>query len=111
MKTIQVSVGSGRHYGGGMTVAEEARPDDGWLDVYSLEVTHWWRLVALVPWLRAGTHGSWREVRTFRTQGPLELRTRRRRPVNTDGELTTWTPATFRLHRAALRVFAPPAGE
>ena len=109
VKTIQVSVGNGRHYGGGMTVAEEARPDDGWLDVYSLEVTHWWRLVALVPWLRAGTHGSWREVRTFRTQGPLELRTRRRRPVNTDGELTTHTPAVFRLHRAALRVFAPPA--
>jgi diacylglycerol kinase (ATP) len=109
VKTLQVSVGNGRHYGGGLTVSEQARPDDGLLDVYSLEVRHWWRLVALVPWLRRGTHGSWRDVRAFRTTA-LELRTRRRRPVNTDGELTAWTPARFRLHRAALRVFAPPRG-
>jgi YegS/Rv2252/BmrU family lipid kinase len=107
VRTIQVSVGNGRHYGGGMTVSEEARPDDGMLDVYSLEVTHWWRLVALVPWLRRGTHGSWRDVRAFRTTA-LELHTRRPRPINTDGELTAWTPAVFRVRRAALRVFAPP---
>ena len=108
--TIQVSVGNGKHYGGGMTVAEDARPDDGVLDVYSLEVTHWWRLVALLPWLRRGTQGNWRDVRAFRTTA-LELRTRRPRPVNTDGELTTHTPAVFRLRPAALRVFAPAAGE
>lgn len=109
IRTIQVSVGNGRHYGGGLTVAEEARPDDGWLDVYSLEVTAGWRLVALLPWLRRGTQGNWQEVRAFRTRGPLELRTRRRRPINTDGEITGETPATFRLHPAALRVFAPAA--
>ena len=108
VKTIQVSVGNGRHYGGGMTVAADARPDDGWLDVYSLEVTHWWRLLALIPWLRAGTHGRWRDVRAFRTRGPLELRTRRPRPINTDGEIAGRTPAVFRLHRAALRVLVPP---
>ena len=106
IKTVQVSVGNGRHYGGGMTVAADARPDDGLLDVYSLEVTHWWRLIALLPWLRAGTQGRWRDVRAFRTTA-LELHTRRPRPVNTDGELTTWTPARFRLHPAAIRVFAP----
>ncbi len=110
VKTIQVSVGNGRHYGGGLTVSEDARPDDGLFDVYSLEVAHWWRLVALIPWLRSGTHGRWRDVRAFRTTA-LELRTRKPRPVNTDGELTTHTPAVFRLHRAALRVFAPPGPE
>jgi diacylglycerol kinase (ATP) len=108
VRTIQVSVGNGRHYGGGMTVAEDARPDDGVLHVYSLEVRHWWQLVALLPWLRRGTQGQWREVRAFRTT-ELMLRTRKPRPVNTDGELTTHTPARFRVHPAALRVFAPPA--
>jgi diacylglycerol kinase (ATP) len=107
VKTIQVTVGNGRHYGGGLTVAEEARPDDGVFDVYSLEVAHWWRLVALLPWLRSGTQGRWRDVRAFRTTA-LELRTRRPRPINTDGELTTTTPAVFRLHPAALRIFVPP---
>jgi diacylglycerol kinase (ATP) len=106
VRTIQVSVGNGKHYGGGMTVSEDARPDDGVLDVYSLEVTHWWRLVALLPWLRRGTQGNWEDVRAFRTTA-LELRTRRPRPVNTDGELNTHTPATFRLRPAALRVYAP----
>ena len=28
VRTIQVSVGNGKHYGGGMTVAEDDRPDD-----------------------------------------------------------------------------------
>lgn len=110
VRTIQVSVGNGRHHGGGMTVSEAARPDDGVLDVYSLEVENWWRLVALLPWLRSGTQGRWRDVRVFRTTG-LELRTRKPRPVNTDGELTTMTPAVFRLHPAAVRIFAPPQSE
>ena len=107
VRTIQVSVGNGRHYGGGMTVAEDARPDDGVLHVYSLEMRHWWQLVALLPWLRRGTQGQWRDVRAFRTTD-LVLRTRKPRPVNTDGELTAHTPARFRVHPAALRVFAPP---
>ncbi|MDB5374492.1 MAG: lipid kinase [Belnapia sp.] len=107
VKTIQVSVGNGKHYGGGMTVSVDARPDDGVFDVYSLEVENWWRLVALIPWLRSGTQGRWKDVRAFRTTA-LELRTRKPRPVNTDGELTTRTPAIFRLHPAAVRIFAPP---
>ena len=49
IKTVQVSVGNGRHYGGGMTVEENATADDGWLDFYSLEVDHWWRLLRLLP--------------------------------------------------------------
>jgi YegS/Rv2252/BmrU family lipid kinase len=61
-KTLQVSVGNGRFYGGGMTVAALAQPDDGALDVYSLEVAHWWRLLALLPWLRRGTQGRWGRV-------------------------------------------------
>ncbi|MFC3123532.1 lipid kinase [Pseudoroseomonas globiformis] len=106
VKTIQVSVGNGRHYGGGMTVASNARPDDGKLDVYSLELNHWWRLLALLPYLRTGTHGQWRDVRAFPTQA-CDVRTRRPMPVNTDGELNTMTPARFRLLPGAVQVFAP----
>ncbi|KAA2211834.1 lipid kinase [Pseudoroseomonas oryzae] len=106
-RTIQVSVGNGRHYGGGMTVASEARPDDGRLDVYSLELDHWWRLLALLPYLRRGTQGQWRDVRAFQTTG-CEVRTRRPMPINTDGELKAMTPARFRLLPKVVRVFAPP---
>jgi diacylglycerol kinase (ATP) len=106
VRTVQVSVGNGRHYGGGLTVETSAEPDDGLFHVYSLEVDHWWRLVALAPALRRGTHGEWRDVRSFTTTA-VTVKTRRTRSVNTDGELTTATPAVFQVRKKAVRVFAP----
>ena len=106
VKTVQISVGNGRHYGGGLTVDADAEPDDGKLHVYSLEIDHWWRLLALAPALKRGTVGSWRDVRVFTTDA-VTIRTRRARSVNTDGELTSATPAVFKLNPAAVRVFAP----
>jgi YegS/Rv2252/BmrU family lipid kinase len=106
VRTLQIAVGNGRHYGGGMTVEASAQPDDGMFHVYSLELDHWWRLIALVPWLRAGTHGTWRDVRAF-TTSEITVRTRRTRSVNTDGELTSATPAVFKILPGAVRVYAP----
>jgi YegS/Rv2252/BmrU family lipid kinase len=82
-RTLQVSVGNGRYYGGGMAVAEQAKADDGRLDVYSLEVPHWSHLIALAPAIRRGTQGRSKYVRTFSTT-ELTLRTRRRHDVNAD---------------------------
>jgi YegS/Rv2252/BmrU family lipid kinase len=107
VKTVQVSVGNGRHYGGGLTVDLDAEPDDGVLHVYSLEVSHWSRLVTLAPALKRGTHGAKEDVRAFTTKA-LTIRTRRARSVNTDGELTTATPARFRVLPRAVRVYSPP---
>ncbi|WP_375453274.1 lipid kinase [uncultured Methylobacterium sp.] len=104
--TIQASVGNGRHYGGGMTVEETATVDDGKLDFYSLEVGHWWRLLALLPALRRGTHGRAADVRAFQTT-EVVLTTKKPRPVNTDGELTTHTPAHFKVFPKILKVYAP----
>jgi len=106
IRTMQISVGNGRHYGGGMTVEETATADDGWLDVYSLEVDHWGRLLRLLPSLRQGTQGQWDDVRAFKTT-ELTIRTSRPRPVNTDGELSTWTPAHFRIRPKSVLVYAP----
>ena len=108
--TIQVSVGNGRHYGGGMTVEQAAAVDDGNLDFYSLEINHWWRLLALLPALRRGTHGKAADVRAFKTQ-EIRLTTRKPRPINTDGELTTHTPAHFKVMPKIMRIYAPPPGE
>ncbi|GJE57969.1 lipid kinase [Methylobacterium trifolii] len=104
--TIQVSVGNGRHYGGGMTVEETATVDDGKLDFYSLEVDHWWRLLALLPALRRGTHGRAEDVRAFQTT-EIVLTTKKPRPVNTDGELTTYTPAHFKVLPKILKILSP----
>ncbi|TXN81241.1 MULTISPECIES: lipid kinase [Methylobacterium] len=108
--TIQASVGNGRHYGGGMTVEETATVDDGKLDFYSLEVKHWWRLLALLPALRRGTHGRAEDVRAFQTT-EVVLSTRKPRAVNTDGELTTHTPAHFKVFPKILKIYAPDAAD
>lgn len=107
IRTLQIAVGNGRHYGGGMVVEENASIDDGQLDLYSLEFDQVWQLLPLANAFAKGRHGLWREVRTARGTS-FEIRTRRPRPINTDGELVTFTPAVFRVLPQAVTVFAPP---
>lgn len=106
VKTMQIAVGNGRHYGGGNIVATDAAIDDGHLDLYSLEVKSVWKLALMFPSFRAGGHGAWREVRTERCI-QFDVATREPRPVNTDGELVTFTPARFLVHPNAVEVYAP----
>jgi YegS/Rv2252/BmrU family lipid kinase len=108
-RTVQVTVGSGRYYGGGLTVAEDAAPDDARLDVYSLEVGHWLGLLPLLPALWSGRWEGRRNVRMLHGR-EIEVRTRRPRPVNADGEVVTQTPAAFTVQPGAVTVFAPREG-
>jgi diacylglycerol kinase family enzyme len=107
VRTLQIAVGNGRHYGGGSIVAPEAAIDDGKLDLYSLEVASAWKLPLMLRDIRRGTQGTWREVRTA-DGSTFEVRTRKPRPVNADGEIVTMTPARFTIRRCAVAVFAPP---
>jgi len=107
-RTIQVVVGNGRHYGSALTVAEDATIDDARLDLYSLEIRHWWELVALVPALRRGRQGEKRSVEALRAT-EFEIRTRTPLDINADGEICSQTPARLRVIPRALEVFAPSA--
>ena len=106
LRAIQITVGNGRHYGGGMTVSEDAAIDDGWLDVYCLRPGSLWGLLALFPALRLGRLRHRESVQVLRGRA-IDVMTRRRLPINTDGELTTQTPAKFRVVPRALTVFVP----
>jgi diacylglycerol kinase (ATP) len=103
---FQIAVGNGVHYGGGLTIAEDAAIDDGILDVYAIETRSVAELVAAAPGLRDGTIGARTDIRAFRCRR-LRIETGAPLPVNTDGEITTRTPADFSVLRAALSVFAP----
>jgi len=105
-KTVQISVGNGRFYGGGMVVAEDATINDQQLDLYSLEIDHWWQIMPLLPSMRQGNHGSWAKVRAIKGR-EIEVHTRKPRPINADGEIVTRTPAHFRLIPQAVSVFVP----
>ena len=106
VRSMQIAVGNGRHYGGGMVVDEHAEIDDQWLDVYSLEPRARWRLLLMARAFRAGEHGRLDEVRTLRCR-EIEVRTRRKRAVSADGEIVTSTPARFSLLPRAVTVFVP----
>jgi YegS/Rv2252/BmrU family lipid kinase len=108
-RSLQVAVGNGRYYGGGLAVEENARIDDGELNLYSMEFQRLWKLALVYPAFRYGRHGMWEQVRTA-TCEEVEIRTRRPRPVNADGELVTHTPARFRVLPGAVAVFAPAPG-
>jgi len=106
VRTYQIAVGNGRHYGGGNVVEEAAAIDDGHLDLYSLEMTNVWKLALMLRSFRSGRHGLWAEVRTAKGV-QFDISTKKPKPVNTDGEIVTSTPARFMVHRDAVEVFVP----
>ncbi|WP_020187006.1 lipid kinase [Methylopila sp. 73B] len=104
--SLQVAVGNGRFYGGGNVIERTAAIDDGRLDLYSLEFARAWRLALMLKALRIGDHGAWREIRSMSGQS-FDVRTRKPKPINADGEIIAETPARFRLLRRAIEVFVP----
>ncbi len=108
VKTVQIAIGNGRYYGGGMAIASDAAIDDHRLDLYSLQVKHWWEIIPLLPALREGRYTNSPHILNL-DGTEIEVFTRRPRPINTDGEITTSTPAQFRVIPQALSVFVPSA--
>lgn len=106
--SLQVAVGNGRYYGGGNIVSTAADIEDGVLDLYSLEFVRAWRLLLMLWSFRKGEHVAHEDVRDLRGER-FEIRTRRPKPVNADGELVTQTPAVFQILPRAMEVFVPKA--
>lgn len=105
-RCVQISVGSGRHYGGGLTIAADAEVDDGWLRIYYVKPLSVWGWMRLIPSLRLGTLGARPEVELTRAKDVL-IETSRPKTINVDGELVEQTPARFEIRARALAVFAP----
>lgn len=106
LRAIQIAVANGRHYGGGMTVSEDAAIDDERLDIYVIKPVSLWALIALFPALRWGRLRGGEAVALLHGR-EIEIRTRRRMPINTDGEVRTATPARFEVVPKALQVLVP----
>lgn len=106
IRTLQIAVGNGRHYGGGIVVHEDAAIDDGHLDLYSLDPRAVWKLALMFESFRKGRHGAWAEVLTAKCV-EFDIRTSKPMPINADGDIVTETPAHFIVRPAAVEVFAP----
>ncbi|MBF2072233.1 MAG: lipid kinase [Synechococcales cyanobacterium C42_A2020_086] len=108
VRTYQITICNGRYYGSGLMVAADAAINDSRLDLCSFEMQPWWTAISVLPALSQGKFTEGRGVRTL--HGPeITIRTRRPYPIDTDGEVVTQTPATFRVIPQAIQVFAPHA--
>jgi diacylglycerol kinase (ATP) len=106
--SIQIAVGNGRHYGGGMTVSEEAKIDDGMCSLYSVKPSSMWEFLKSAFAFRSGQFKSHHPV-DLEQGSTIEIKTNRRMAVSADGELMTYTPAKFTVRKAAIEVFVPAA--
>jgi diacylglycerol kinase (ATP) len=106
-RAIEVAVGNGRHFGGGLTLNSAAEIDDGRLHLFTLAPQPWRELLSTAGELRRGPADGGRiRVRHGRQ---IEVRTIPSLPVVADGEpLGRRTPLRFRVVPAALRIFVPP---
>ncbi len=101
VRTIQLTIGNGRHYGAGLTVAEEAGLEDGLLFLYSIPPATPLRLLAESPGLLRGRHRR----RLLLSGRRIQITTPTPMPIDTDGEVTESTPADLEVIPAALPVF------
>ncbi|WP_420475529.1 lipid kinase [Noviherbaspirillum sp. ST9] len=108
VRSIQISVGNGRHYGGGMTIAEEASIDDRLFFLYSIEPRSIWELVRYAPAFRAGKFEDYHPVDIERGRS-IRITTSRTMRISADGEAVSHTPAIFEMIAGAVTVYVPPA--
>jgi diacylglycerol kinase (ATP) len=105
-RLLQVAVGNGRFYGGGMVVAPESGIDDRRLDIYAIELGRRRDLIGIARYLRSGDFIREEGVSHFRTER-VRLETEPDLPTNIDGEVVTCTPQNFSVDHNALKVLVP----
>jgi len=106
IEAIHISIGNGRHYGGGLTIAEDAAIDDHYLDVFTLGPQSMLELGALAYNIRTGKFKNLERVRQFRGK-QVTVETVHPLQVTADGEDLTRTPSTFKLLPHCLEVIVP----
>src|SRR5215210_1835382 len=105
-RLLQVAVGNGRFYGGGMVVAPGSGIDDQSLDIYAIKLGRRRDLVGVARYLKSGDFVRNESVDHFRTRRVL-LETEPELPINVDGELVARTPEEFSVAANALHVIVP----
>jgi YegS/Rv2252/BmrU family lipid kinase len=105
VKTIQLTVANSQHFGGLLTV-DDASIDDGWLDLYSIEIESLLQLFSVAGAMLARKRRPARGLRTYRAKS-FTITSRRPHRITADAEPAGTTPARFEVVPKALRVFTP----
>ena len=105
VRTIQLTVANSNRFGGFLNVADAAI-DDGYLDLYSVDIESLYEAFTIARAMLTGHPFDVPGLRALRSQR-FDVVTRRRHHISADGEPAGTTPATFEIFPKALRVFAP----
>lgn len=106
-RLLQVAVGNGRFYGGGMVVSPGSGIDDSTLDVYAIQLGRHRDLLGVARYLKSGDFVNSEGVSHYETSRVI-VESEPSLPVNVDGEMVAHTPQEFRVARNALHVIVPP---
>jgi diacylglycerol kinase (ATP) len=104
-KAVQLTVANSASFGGFITV-EDAAIDDGWLDLFAVEIENVVQLFSVAAAIVAGKRRSAQGLRTFRARA-FDVWTRRSHRISADGEPAGKTPARFEVLPSALNVLVP----
>ena len=104
-KTVQLTVANSQRFGG-VFEASDAAIDDGWLNLYSVNIESFGQAFRIGRALLQGRRESIPGLLTFRAKR-FVLRQHRPHHITADGEPAGKTPATFDVLPKALRVLVP----
>jgi len=102
-RTVQLTVANNARFGG-VFVREGAAIDDGWLDLYSVEVGNWLQALRVVRKIITRDPSSGEGLRTRRSTR-FTVHTRHAHHIAADGEPAGMTPASFEIVPRAIEIF------
>lgn len=105
LRTVQLTIANSHRFGGLVNV-EDASIDDGWLDLYSVDIRSLRQAFSVARAVLSGKRAQADGLRTIRARR-FTLRTRHAHRITADGEPAGTTPARFELLPKALRVYVP----
>jgi diacylglycerol kinase (ATP) len=108
-RALAVTVANGPYTGAGMTVAPDARVDDGRFDVTVFEHFSKWELIRHLGSIAFGRRRYVPHVSTYRSTF-ARISSASPLPARADSRDLGTTPVEFRVLRAALPVIVPPDG-
>jgi len=108
-RTVQLTVANSYRFGG-VVENPEASIDDGLLDLYSIDVRHWWDAFAIIVAVALRRFPKAHCVTDLRGER-FRVTARRAHRVFADGEPATRTPAEFTIVKRALEIYRSPEND
>ena len=104
--SIQIAIGNGRFYGGGIKVNHASDHREAGFYAYSIKPRSIRKLMKIAPGMAVGRYKNSKSVVSMTGQS-LSLTTHPIKRIYADGESIAFTPAEFSVEPRQLRVFSP----